>query len=162
MGDACCIFYAATADFCIQFLHSIESIPTALIVAVLQPQLACRQIRNMLSQSGASHIGIIADVAHSRALRDIDHILREADGIIFQVTAHMPFMLASAFIASCPALLTTGYETKGSHLGDKHGNISWQLCWRQDHADAGNSSLWQKDARQCFQACSCLCKAAFV
>lgn len=47
----------------------------------------------MLSQSGASHIGIIADIAHNRALADIDHILREADGIIFQVTAHMLVVL---------------------------------------------------------------------
>lgn len=54
--------------------------------------LDCRQIRNMLSQSGASHIGIIADIAHNRALADIDHILREADGIIFQVTARMLVM----------------------------------------------------------------------
>ena len=41
----------------------------------------------MLVQSGASHVGMIAEVAHSRALTDIDHILQEADGIIFQVTA---------------------------------------------------------------------------
>ncbi len=39
----------------------------------------------MLNQSGASHIGIIADIAHSKAFGDIDHILKEADGILFQV-----------------------------------------------------------------------------
>ena len=52
----------------------------------VKPKLAgCRQIRNMLNQSGASHIGIIADIAHSKAFGDIDHILKEADGILFQV-----------------------------------------------------------------------------
>ena len=89
----------------------------------LSPKNGCRQIRNMLSQSGASHIGIIADVAHNRALGDIDHILREADGIIFQVTAHTPVMMNRAYYCW---LCLKAFEGR---IWDQRKPLMREGCW---------------------------------